>query len=522
MDTNSTSQQRPALAADQASASVISQIPLTAAGRTSTHQNSDKKPLTVADQESAPVEAQASVRVDDQDHALDGIPTGVASLPASRVSAGTGDESGPRTDDKPERRFGLLVLLLAFGIFGVWSATAPIGSAAVAPGIVTVESARKTVQHKDGGFVEEILVREGDQVTAGQLLVRLDNVESLAQLEMTKGNYFALLAEEARLIAERDGANAIHFPTDLTDHEDDPRARDAMVGQERLFENRRSALQGEKNVLGQRIDQLQEQLKGYEGLIASKEERTSLYRQEIEALKQLLTKGFSDTTKLREWERLVAELQGENSEHQSAIAANHIRITETELQIVQLQRNFDKEVAERLRDVQPKVADQRERILAMSNVVERTEIRAPVAGAVVGLTVHTEGGIVKPGQEILNIVPKGDSLIVEAKVSPDDIDRVYSGMEADIRFTAFNVRTTPTVTGRVLTVSGDRLLEPSTGAPYYLVRIQVTEEGMAKLKDLSLLPGMSATVMIKTGDRTFLDYLIKPLTDRLVTAFQEE
>lgn len=427
-----------------------------------------------------------------------------------------------RTDDRPERRFGLLVLLIAFGGFGVWSFFAPIDSAAVAPGVVTVESSRKTVQHFDGGFVDEILVTEGDRVEAGQLLVRLDDTDARAQLEIARGKYYSFLAEEARLIAERDGADSIDFPPELTEHRDDPRVRDAIAGQERLFENRRTALQNEKQVLSKRIDQLREQIRGYEALSENWAHRASLYGEEIEALKQLFEKGFSDNSRLREYERLESEVLGERSQHEASLAGARVQIVETELQIVQLKRDFDTEVAERLRQVQPELADLRERIQALTKTVERTEIRAPVSGSVVGLTVHTQGGIVEPRQKILSIVPEDAQLIIEAKVSPNDIDRVFPGLEADIRFTAFNLADTPTVPGEVLTVSGDRLTDEATGQPYFLARIRVTHEGIESLQGRTLLPGMPADVMIKTGERTLFTYLAKPITDRLATAFREE
>jgi epimerase transport system membrane fusion protein len=427
-----------------------------------------------------------------------------------------------RTSDKPERRFGLLVLLIAFGGFGTWSFIAPIDSAAVAPGVVTVESSRKTVQHFDGGFVEEIFVTEGDQVKAGELLVRLDDTQPRAQLEIARGKYYSYLAEEARLIAERDGADSIRFPPELTEHRDDPRVRDAMAGQRRLFENRRTALQNEKEVLGQRIEQLREQIRGYQALTENWARRASLYRQEIDALDDLFEKGFSDSSRLREYERLEAEVLGERSQHEASLAGAKVKIVETELQTVQLRRDFDTEVAERLRQVQPEIADLRERIQALSETVRRTEIRAPVSGSVVGLTVHTQGGIVEPRQRILGIVPKGEQLIVEARVSPADIDRVTPGLEADIRFTTFNLADTPTVPGVVLTVSGDRLTDEATGQPYFLARIRVTEDGMESLQGRTLLPGMPADVIIKTGERTLFEYLAKPITDRLATAFREE
>ncbi|MBK1618576.1 hemolysin secretion protein D [Lamprobacter modestohalophilus] len=444
------------------------------------------------------------------------------------------ERSSLRTNDRPERLFGLLILLVAFGGFGLWSAVAPIDSAAVAPGIVTVESSRKTVQHFDGGFVDEILVTEGDQVEAGQLLVKLDGTQVRAQLEIARGQYYALLAEEARLIAERDGAEQIRFPAELTNRLSDPRVaeptdplidprvKDAVAGQKRLFENRRTALQNEKQMLGKRIEQLREQIRGYESLAENWGQRASLYRQEIDALNQLFEKGFSDNSRLREYERFEAEVLGEKSQHEASLAGNKLKIIETELQIVQLERDFDTEVAERLQQVQPEIADLKERIQALSDTVRRTEIRAPVSGSVVGLTVHTEGGIVEPRQRILGIVPQGMELIVEARVSPQDIDRVSPGLDAEIRFTAFNQADTPTVPGQVLTVSGDRITDESTGQPYFLARIRVSEDGMESLQGRTLLPGMPADVMIKTGARTLLEYLTKPITDRLATAFRED
>lgn len=477
------------------------------------------KPASAGSGVPKPAEERVEVRADQPPPGQADIDGNSAPEPDAPPAAVSG---GPRTSDKPERLFGLLVLLIAFGGFGVWSVLAPIDSAAVAPGVVTVESSRKTVQHIDGGFVDAIYVREGDVVSDGDLLVRLDDTEPRAQLEMARSRYLALLAEEARLIAERDGKKAINFPRELEDQTDDPRVRDAIVGQERLFENRRNSLLGEKSVLQQRIEQLEEQIIGLEALYDSTGRRTAIYEEEIDAFHKLFEKGFSDNSRLREWERLVAELEGEQSEHQSGVASAKVRITETELQVVQLQREFDTQVAERLRAVQTELADLRERVRALSKTVERTEIRAPASGSVVNLSVHTVGGIVEPRQRILDIVPQGDQLLVEAQVSPDDIDRVSPGLEAEVRFTAFNVSQTPTVPGEVLTVSGDRLEDRDTGQAYYLARIQITHDGMRQLEQRTLLPGMSAMVMINTGTRTLFGYLAKPITDRLATAFRED
>jgi len=426
------------------------------------------------------------------------------------------------TSDKPERIVGLLILLVAFGGFVVWSLLAQIDGAAVAPGVVAVESARKTVKHLDGGIVSEILVREGDRVAKGDVLVRLDDTEASAQLEIARGQYLSFRAQEARLLAERDDLAEIQFPSELLDVEDDPRIREAITGEKRVFQARKKALLGEQQVLEQRGDQLQEQIRGLEALSASKTTRIDLYQDEIDGLNKLFAKGLGDKGRLREAERLLAELEGERGQHQSDIAAARIQIGEAEIQSAQLKRKFTSEVVTELRDVETKLADLRERMRTLGKTLERTEIRAPAAGAVVGTSVHTVGGVIRPGDSILDIVPENESLIIEAQVQPMDIDRVSPGLEADLRMSAFNSRTTPVVQGRVLTISADRLIDQATNRPYYLARIEVTPEGMAKLKGRTLLAGMPVEAMIKTGERTFFDYLIRPINDRLAQAFREE
>jgi epimerase transport system membrane fusion protein len=428
----------------------------------------------------------------------------------------------PRTDDRFERWVGIGILLAGVGGFGAWAALAPIDSAAVAPGVVTVELNRKTVQHLEGGIVREILVREGDRVAPGDLLVRLDDTQALAQREIVRSQYLAGRALEARLVAERDGYREVVFPDDLLAAVDDPRVTEAIAGQQQVFAARAKTLSGETEVLAQRIEQLNEQIRGLEALSASKISRIASYQTEIKDFQKLFDKGLTDRLRLREMERLAAELEGERAEHQAAVAAARVKIGETRLEMVQLQRRQQTEVTQELRDVQAKLFDLRERMRALEDTVARTEVKAPVGGAVVGLAVHTVGGVVNPGGRILDIVPQDDRLIVEAHVSPNDADRVSSRLEAQLRFSAFNLRTTPTVAGRVVTVSGDRIADPATKESYYLARIEVTREGIEDLRGLSLLPGMPVDVMIKTGERTFFEYLLKPLTDRVAKAFRED
>jgi len=432
------------------------------------------------------------------------------------------DTTSLRTSDGPERLLGLLVLLGGLGGFSVWAAFAPIDSAAVAPGIVTVESSRKTVQHMEGGIVSQILVREGDTVEKDAVLLRIDDTEARAQLEIARGKFFARRAEESRLIAERDGASKVTFSDDLLAIKNDPRVEEAMTGQARVFQARHQAMTGEVDVLQQRVGQLEEQIRGLTGLAASKEKRISLYQEEIEGLHKLFAKGLGDKSRLREWERMVAELEGERAEHLSSVAATRVQIGETKLQIAQVRRVFTSDVVEQLRAAQTDLSDLRERIRALEKTLERTVVIAPSSGSIVGMRIHTVGGVLRSGDPILDIIPEGEPLLVEARVQPTDVDQVLPGLSAEIRFSAFNSRVTPTVFGTVLTISGDRLTDPSTGAPYYLARIQVNPEGMNTLRGLTLLPGMPADVMIKTGERTFFEYLIRPITDRMVLGLKEE
>ncbi|MBK5969012.1 MULTISPECIES: HlyD family type I secretion periplasmic adaptor subunit [Thiorhodovibrio] len=432
------------------------------------------------------------------------------------------EESQVPTNDKPIWIAGLLVLLFGFGAFAVWASVAPIDGAAVAPGVLAVESTRKTVQHFEGGIVDEILVHEGDHVQKGQVLVRLDDTEASAQLEIVRSQYLGLLARLARLTAERDGAETIDFPQELLKERDDPRIAEAIDGEERVFATRRKALQGEKDVLRQRAVQLQEQILGLEAQSETKQKRIDLYQEEIDGLKTLFKKGLGDKSRLREWERMVAELEGERAEHQASIAATRVRISETELQVVQLDRQQNTEVASEMRDVETKLGDLSERQRALTKTLERTEITAPVTGNVVSVNLHTIGGVVRSGEPLLDIVPMDENLIVEAQVNPVDIDRVFPGLNADLRMSAFNARTTPNIPGKVMTVSADSLTDERTGMSYYLARVKVTPEGMEKLAGKTLQPGMPVQVMIITGERTFLEYLMKPITDIFATAFKED
>lgn len=439
------------------------------------------------------------------------LPAAVATLAAPSVP----------TDDRKARMIGLGIVLIAFGGFSVWAATAKLDSAVVAPGVVTVESYRKTVQHLEGGIVKDILVRDGDSVHADDILLRLDETQARASLEITRSKYLAARALEARLSAERDLQQGITFPEQLLRLRDDPRVQQTLDGQDRVFRARHEALQSEISVLAQRIKQLQVQISGLDTLQQTEQQRIVSLKEEVDDFRKLLKKGYVDKGHLRELERSVAALKGERAKHLAEIARAQVQIGETQLQILQLRKQFLSEVVAELRGTQTEIFDLEERMRALQDTLLRTEIRAPTSGTVVGLGVHTLGGVISPGIPILEIVPQGEPLVVEAQVQPTDIDNVHAGLSADTRFTAFQARITPVVEGRVVTVSADRLLHPADQTPYYLARVQVTPQGMERLQNLKLLPGMPAEVFIKTGERTLLEYLLRPLLDAFARSFKE-
>jgi len=423
------------------------------------------------------------------------------------------------TNMEVPKRVGLTVLFLVFGVFGVWSAVAPLDGAARAPGTVMVKSYSQVVQHLEGGIISEIMVRDGDRVTAGEPLLTIDNTQAQAQLEIANAQFIGLKAREARLMAERDKLDRVSYPTDLDSGING--VRQEIEAQDEIFRSQKAALEGSVDVLEQRIEQLQSKLIGLAALKASKEELAASFSEELADVEALLSQGFSDKQKLRELERAVATLEGEAAELSANISSTEVQIGETRLQIIQTEHEFHNDVVNQLGETQTGLNDSNERVNALGDIVRRTVVRAPVAGIVTGMQFHSVNGVIGPGTPIASIVPQNEELIVEAQVSPNDIDRVALGMEATIRFSAFG-SSVPTITGKLINLSADRLVDEQTGMPYYQSQIEVTEEGRADLGNLVLLPGMPAEVFITTGSRTFLQYLFKPFTNALARTFIED
>ncbi|NOT69581.1 MAG: HlyD family type I secretion periplasmic adaptor subunit [Methylophilaceae bacterium] len=425
------------------------------------------------------------------------------------------------TDDRPIRRIGIIVTLATLGVFGIWSILAPIDGAAIATGYVVVKSHKKTIQHLDGGIVSQLLVKDGDIVKKGDLLLTLDGTENKAQLEIARSKFITLAAQVARLEAERDHKSQVVYPEALSDVSD-PRILEARNTENQIFLARKNAHEGEMAVLRQRIDQLQSKIEGLNGQSRSKQDLIRSYSEEARDLKELLAEGFVNKQRLQEMERNYSSSLGDISGLSSEIASSQIQIGETKLQILQLGKKFQEDVTGKLSEVQTDFHEVNQKMLATKDKVQRIDIKAPVSGRIMELAVHTLGGVIQPGHPILDIVPQKEELIVNAQVSPMDIDRVNVGLIAEIRFTAFKQAITPVTEGKVINLSADRLIEEKTGAPYFEAQVELTPESYHKLKHLALVPGMPVEVLIKTGTRTAYEYLTNPISNAFARSFRED
>jgi len=428
------------------------------------------------------------------------------------------------TDDRRFRRLGFLVVFAVFGGLGTWAAVAPLSSAALAPGVITVENYRKTVQHLEGGIIKTIRVRDGDSVQKDQVLATLDDTQPRAQLEVLRGQYYIAAAREARLIAQRDGLNEVRYPPNLLVHADDPRVDDAIRIQNHTFTVRKTAHDGEISLYRRQIEQLRAKLKGLQAQITSRDRLVKSFRHELEDFEALLKEGYTERQKVRELERNLAQSEGQRGELASELAATELQISETELKILQLEKELQREVAKELGEVQAALFELREKIQSLESTVARTVVKAPEPGMVLGLSVHTLGGVIQPGGKILDIVPQDERLVVEARLSPQDIDRIQLGQMAEVRFTAFKSRDTPKIEGKLMVVSADRLVDEQTQTSYYLARVEITPEGLQDLarQKLDLVPGMPAEVLINTGERTLFEYLTDPFVNTVTRSFIED
>lgn len=420
---------------------------------------------------------------------------------------------------------------LRLGLFGVlafivaafyWSVMAQLDSAVVTQGTVIVESSIKKVQHPTGGVIGAINVREGQRVTEGDVVVRLDDTATRAALGIIVNELTTTRVRVARLNTERAGAATIAFPEDLiTRSTKESDVRLTLDGENRVFASRRVLRNGQKAQLGQRVGQLEEEVKGLIGQERSLEIQLKVARQELLDLRELEAKKLTIKPRLTNLEREIARNEGQLGETMARRLSLKGKIAETQLQILQLDDDHIAEISKELREGESKINELQERRITAEDQLKRVEVRAPISGIIHQLAVHTVGGVVNQTEALMSIVPELDRLVLEVRIQPQDIDQVHVGQSARVRFTAFNQRTTPEITGELYRIGGDLTKEPQTGTAFFTAGIAIGEGELRKLDGLRLMPGMPADAFIKTGARTFASYIVKPLTDHMSRSMRE-
>lgn len=417
---------------------------------------------------------------------------------------------------------GLAIVVVLAGGLGGWASTAEISGALIAPGSIVVESNVKKVQHPTGGVVGEVLARDGDLVKAGDVVVRLDDTVTKASLAIVVKTLDGLMARGARLQAEQQGLDKITYPKALLDRAGDPEVKNIIASESKLFEVRTNGRVGQRAQLHERITQLNEEIAGLVAQEKAKDQEIALVEKELVGVRDLYDKHLVQMSRLTTLERDAARLNGERAQYIASRAQAKGKITETELQIIQVDKDMVSDVSKDLRETTDKIGEFVERKVTAEDQLRRTDIRAPQDGMVLQSTVHTVGGVITAGDAIMMIVPQSDDLQVEAKVNPQDIDKLQIGQKTLLRLSAFNQRTTPELNGVVSRVSPDVTTDQRTGQSYYTIRVSMSAQEIARLGDVKLIPGMPAEAFVQTGDRTMLSYLIKPLSDQLMRAFREK
>ena len=433
-----------------------------------------------------------------------------------------GQQPGARQSIRLHLIIGLAVVVVLAGGLGGWASTAEISGALIAPGQIVVESNVKKVQHPTGGVVGELLARDGDIVKSGDILVRLDDTVTKASLAIVTKNLDAQWARAARLEAEQRGLDKLTFPPQLTSRISEPDVKSLILSETKLFEVRVNGRTGQKAQLRERITQLNEEIAGLAAQEKAKDQEIALVEKELAGVRDLYDKHLVQISRLTTLERDAARLNGERAQYIASRAQAKGKITETELQIIQVDKDMVSEVSKDLRETNDKIGEFVERKVTAEDQLRRIDIRAPQDGMVLQSTVHTVGGVITAGDAVMMIVPQADDLQVEAKVNPQDIDKLQIGQKTLLRLSAFNQRTTPELNGVVSRVSPDVTTDQRTGQSYYTIRVTMPPQEVARLGDVKLIPGMPVEAFVQTGDRTLISYLMKPLSDQLMRAFREK
>ncbi len=421
-------------------------------------------------------------------------------------------------------RYVLLGILTIFGLIGGvggWAATTDLSGAVQATGTVVVAGSVKKIQHPSGGVVGQIFVTNGDRVKAGDVLVRLDETVTRASLQLITKQADELQGRRARLIAERDESDAIAFSQELSSRASEPDVAQMISGETTLFQSRRRTRAEQKAQLAERIAGLEEEIAGNTIQAEAKTREIVLIARELDGLRPLEAQGLVTTSKMMSLKREAARLEGEKAQLQAAAGTSRGKVAEIEIQRLTVDSEAKSDVVKDLREAEGKLVELTERRTAAADQLSRVDIKSPVNGLVHQISVFTVGGVITTTEPLMLIVPEGDTLVIDAKIAPSDIDQARSHHEATIRFPAFNQRTTPSVSGRVTTIAADLTTDPKTGLSYYVARVEISDDGMSKLSELKLVPGMPAEVQITTSARTALSYLVKPLSDQFAKAFKE-
>jgi HlyD family type I secretion membrane fusion protein len=441
--------------------------------------------------------------------------------PLKQLASAAHDNSGE--DDRMQSRInaGLWGIAFVFGGMGVWSVTFTLDGAVVTTGVVQVEAARKKVQHLEGGIVKEVRVRDGDAVAEGDVLIRLDDTSSGANLRLLQGQSAELAVRRYRLLAERDGAAEFNLP-EAARVRADRALNEIAAGQRAFFEARRSSRQLEIDLLRQQQVQLKSQIGGFQKQEASKVKQIQYYDDELDGLRTLFKQGLTPKSRLLALEREAERGRGEMAALTASMAGAETKLHEIELAVLKINQTFHEKVTEELRAVEAELNTFSQRLVSVEDQTQRAEIRAPRRGRVLNLAVHNPGSVIKAGETIMEIVPEDDMLVVAARIAPQDIDKVAARAPAVVRLSAFNQRTTPELSGEVQRVSADLVADTAGGQPSYQAIIEIPPRETERLQGLVLQPGMPAEVFIRTGSRTPLGYLLKPLTDTFSRALREE
>ncbi|PTN12116.1 HlyD family type I secretion periplasmic adaptor subunit [Nitrosomonas aestuarii] len=436
--------------------------------------------------------------------------------------APTDQSSEVKTDETVHARLGWWIVLVGVGGFVLWAFFAPLDKGVPLSGTVTVDTNRKAVQHRTGGIIDEIYVKEGDHVEAGQVLARMNDVQVMAQAEITRAQLITARTMQARLIAERDEKNVIQYPDNLLAAQDDPRISNNILTQNQLFNSRQLAMQHEMAALDENVAGLTVQLRGLEASRSSKKQQLVFLQEQLTSLRELAKDGFVPRNRVLDLERTHVQLNGEISAETGEIGRIQRQIAELKQRRIQRFQEHQKEVRQQLSDIQREVDSLSSQLIGQEFELANVLVKAPVEGIVVGMNVFTQGGVISPGFRLMDIVPSDDPLMITGRVPVHLIDKVHPGLHVDLIFSAFNQNITPNIPGEVLQVSADRLTDERTEEPYYQLRVRVTPEGMQLLTHHQVRAGMPVEIFVKTGERSLMNYLFKPILDRLHASMSEE